>query len=212
MNAAGSAAPALRIALDIRHPLAYLALAPAIGLAGEVARGVDFVPVVGQALRAPSQPRPEDDRGVRHRRHRAHMIAREISVYARARGLTIRDPYRSGPSRAVNLAWLWVRRQAPASLPAFLEEAFRRYWTLELEPDDPGDADELLRGLGLAPGFDTWSAREGRDTAQRIASELRRDGVHQAPAYLLEGEVFYGRQHLPMIRWILNGRAGPGPI
>ena len=25
-------------------------------------------------------------------------------------------------------------------------------------------------------------------------------------------EIFIGRQHLPMIGWILDGRVGPGPI
>jgi 2-hydroxychromene-2-carboxylate isomerase len=41
---------------------------------------------------------------------------------------------------------------------------------------------------------------------------LQERGLFQVPAYLVEEEVFYGRQHLPMIRWILAGRSGPIPI
>jgi 2-hydroxychromene-2-carboxylate isomerase len=37
-------------------------------------------------------------------------------------------------------------------------------------------------------------------------------GWFQAPGFVVEDEVFYGRQHLPMIRWILEGRSGPVPI
>ena len=37
-------------------------------------------------------------------------------------------------------------------------------------------------------------------------------GVFETPAYLVDGEVFLGRAHLPMVRWILSNRAGPPPI
>ena len=32
------------------------------------------------------------------------------------------------------------------------------------------------------------------------------------PTYLVEGQMFMGRQHLPMIRWLLTGQEGPGPL
>jgi 2-hydroxychromene-2-carboxylate isomerase len=205
--------PALRVVLDVRQPLAYLALRPAIAFAREMAIDIDWLPLDGEPLRAPSTPGPDDDRGVRHRRHRARAIAREIAIYAEAQGLVVRQPYRSGSARAANLAWLWVRARSPGSLPAFLEELFRRYWALELDAGDPADAIDVLRALGLGSAdFDRFAADEGPREAERVAKALREAGVHQTPAYLLEDEVFLGRQHLPMIRWILNGRAGPPPI
>ena len=60
--------------------------------------------------------------------------------------------------------------------------------------------------------FLEWSGREGPLVASRLAAELQERGLFQVPAYLVEEEVFYGRQHLPMIRWILAGRSGPIPI
>jgi 2-hydroxychromene-2-carboxylate isomerase len=209
----GLADSGLRIALDLRHPLAYLALRPGIDFGRELAIGIDWLPLVGEALRAPSPPSPDDDRGILHRRHRAHMIAREIAVYAQAQGLTIREPYRSDSWRAANLAWLWVREQAPDSLPTFLEELFRRYWALDLDADDLSTVSGVLRTLELHPsGFGAWAVDEGPREAERVARDLREAGVHTAPAYLIGDEVFHGRQHLPMIRWILNGRTGPPPI
>jgi 2-hydroxychromene-2-carboxylate isomerase len=207
------AACALRVALDPRHPLAYLALRPAIDFARELAIEVDWLPFAGEALRAPSAPGPDDDRGIRHRRHRARMIAREIADYADAQGVVLREPYRSGPSDAAQLAWLWVRGRAPGSLPTFLEELFRRYWALELDADDRGGAVELLRAQGLHPvEFEAWATDEGPREVQRVAGALREAGVQLAPTYLVGDELFVGRQHLPMIRWILEGRTGPPPI
>jgi len=209
----GVADSGLRIALDLRHPFAYLALRPAIEFGRELSIGIDWLPLVGEALRAPSAPGPDDGRSILHRRHRAHMIAREIAVYAQAQGLTIRQPYRSDSSRAANLAWLWVRVKAPDSLPAFLEELFRRYWALDLDADDLSSVSAVLRTLALDPrGFDAWAVDEGPREAERVARDLHEAGVHMAPAYLVGDEVFHGRQHLPMIRWILNGRTGPPPI
>jgi 2-hydroxychromene-2-carboxylate isomerase len=210
---AGISKAALCVALDVRHPLAYLALRPAIAFGREAAIDVDLLPFEGQVLRAPSPPRPDDDRGIRHKRYRAHMIAREIAVYAHAAGLVVREPYRDGSPRAAHLAWLWVRAHTPRALPAFLEELFRRYWALELDADDLAGVTGLVRAHGLDPGeFGAWASDEGALEAERVATALREAGIDQAPAYLVEDEVFYGRQHLAMIRWILGGRNGPGPI
>ena len=44
------------------------------------------------------------------------------------------------------------------------------------------------------------------------ADDLTARGVNSAPTFVVGDELFRGRQHLPMIRWILGGRAGPGPI
>jgi 2-hydroxychromene-2-carboxylate isomerase len=214
MSAATRLAPAaLCVVLDLRQPLAHLALRPAIEFARELAIDVDWLPLAGEPLRAPSAPGPDEDRGIRHRRHRAQMIAREIAIYAQAQGLTLREPYRRGASHAAHLAWLWVRAQAPGSLPSFLEELFRRYWALELDANDLGHAVDLLRALGLYSGdFDGWAADAGAHEVELVSSALREAGVQLTPAYLLEGELFVGRQHLPMIRWILDGRKGPPPI
>jgi hypothetical protein len=191
MSARPSAEPAdLRVALDIRHPLAYLALRPAIEFGREMAIEVDWLPLEGQPLRAPSPPAADDDRSVRHRRYRAQAIAREISIYARARGA-----------------------HAPDSLPALLEELFRRYWALDLDAGDRAAVTGVLRALGLpSSDFEGWAADEGAHELERVARVLQEAGVHQAPAYIVEGEVFHGRQHLPMIRWLLEGRTGPRPI
>ena len=60
-------------------------------------------------------------------------------------------------------------------------------------------------GSSAAPLFDL-------EPVTPTCNELRSAGLFQVPAYVVEDEVFYGRQHLPMIGWILDGRSGPVPI
>ncbi len=205
----------IRVALDPRHPLAYLALHPTIAFADSMKHSVDvdWVPIDVPALNPPSPPAEGDDRGVRHRRLRAQSIAREIEVYGAAQGLTLREPYRSGSSEAARRAWLWLRDRHPDRLVAFLVAMFRDYWSVRLDVSDSAAiADRIAASGGDAPGFMLWQDDEGRLASETIARELAASGIFQTPAYLLDGEVFYGRQHLSMLRWIVEGRVGAGPI
>jgi 2-hydroxychromene-2-carboxylate isomerase len=203
----------LSVLLDIRYPQAYLALHSAIRLGSELRIGINWLPLVVPPLTAPSTPRPDDDRGIRHRRSRAEAIAREIDTYAGAQGLVLRDYYRDLDPAAVNLGWLWVRHRHTERLQAFLAEAFRAYWALEFDPSDEAAVAALVESLGCdAPGFRSWCAVDGPVAAAALADELRGRGLFGVPGYVVEGEFFLGRQHLPMIRWMLEGRSGPVPI
>jgi 2-hydroxychromene-2-carboxylate isomerase len=211
--AADLGAARLSVLLDVRYPLAYLALQPTIAFAESLGIDVDWLPLSVPALNPPTEPREDDDRGVRHRRYRARAIAREIDVYAGAQGLMLRDYYRSGSAEAGNLGWLWVRQRHPERLQPYLVELFRAYWALELDVSSQEQIAALLDSLAAEGAtFRDWSRDEGPAAAEELAEELRGRGLFQVPAYVVEDEVFYGRQHLPMIRWILTGRSGPVPI
>ena len=203
----------LIVLLDIRSPHAYLALHPAAHLASELGIVINWLPLEVPSLPPPSAPGPEDDRGTRHLRYRAQAIAREIETYGDAQGLVLRECYRDPDPAALNLGWLWVRERHPDRLGVFLAEAFRAYWALELDPADEEAVAVLADPLGgERREFRAWCADDGPATAALIAQELRERRLFGVPGYLVENEFFLGRQHLPMIRWILEGRKGPGPI
>lgn len=200
--------------LDLRDPFSYLALGPAIDLAFSASlSSVDWLPIRKHTLRPPSTPRPEDDRGVQHRRSRAQMIAREIAIYAEAQKIKLESPYRDGHADAAYRAWLWIRASAPDRLPAFLKAVFQAYWAEGLDPEKEDGTLSLLERLGFdRTEFEQWASRQGDAALRSLESQLEDTGISQAPACLVEDEVFYGRQHLPMVRWILDGRKGNGPI
>lgn len=215
MNApeSGIDAATLTVALDVRHPLCFLALGPTRAFARARGLSVNWLPVEVPALRPPSPERDGDDRGVRHRRHRARMIAREIATYAEAQGRTIVDPYRDAPATAVHAGWLWVRARAAAALEPFLEAVFVDYWAGALDPADVVAVAARVDAVGADGGaFAAWAPEEGARASDVLARELDARGLAGAPLYRLGDELFLGRQHLPMIGWLLDGGAGPGPI
>lgn len=203
----------LSVLLDLRHPLAYLALPAAIDFARSEPLDINWLPLSTPPLNAPSAPGADDDRGTRHKRFRADAIAREIEAYAASRRLVLREYYRDGDADASNLGWLWVRDHHPDRLESFLSELFRAYWAVELDPSQPDQVGRLVASHDADPsGFLEWCADDGPQAATLLDEELRGRGLFGVPAYVVEEEVFYGRQHLPMIRWILGGRSGPVPI
>jgi 2-hydroxychromene-2-carboxylate isomerase len=203
----------LRVVLDLRDPYSYLALGPTIDLARKSGVGVDWLPIRAHTLTPASSPGPNDNRRIRHRRSRALMIAREILLYAQAQKIEIQSPYRDGPTQAVHLAWLWVRQTTESRLLEFLTEVFREYWAENLDPESSEAVAQMLGRVGFdLESFRLWARSDGPDALESVDTLLGETGVFQAPAYVLEDEVFYGRQHLPMIRWILEGRSGNAPI
>jgi 2-hydroxychromene-2-carboxylate isomerase len=203
----------LTIVLDIRYPQSYLALHPAAALARSLGVDVDWLPLPVATLKPPSTGAASDDRGVRHRRHRARLIASEIDTYSNIQGLVLRDYYRDGDADVLNLGWLWIRERLPQQLEAYLSEAFRAYWALELDPADEARVVTLVESFGGdGKVFLSWLATEGPAVSRALVDELQKRGVFAVPTYLVDDEVFLGRQHLPMIRWILAGRTGQAPI
>jgi 2-hydroxychromene-2-carboxylate isomerase len=203
----------LSVLLDLRHPLAYLALHPTLELARDEGLEVNWLPVRVPPLKVPSTVRPDDDRGIRHRRIRAQAIAREIETYADAQGLVLRDYYRDADPTAAYVGWLWLREQKRERLEDYLIEVFRAYWALELDPGDEGAISRIIDNLDAdAAGFEAWAVDRGPACVSAVAEELSERGLSGAPVYMIDEEPFLGRQHLPMIRWMLGGREGPGPI
>ncbi len=210
----------LTVVLDIRQTQACLALGPAIEFGRSHEVEINWLPTCVAPLKPPSPARPDDDRSIRHRRARAQAIAREIDTYAAAQGLVMRGYYRGPDPAPLYRAWLWVREHRPGILLEFIRRAFKHYWAEELDISDEAAVCALAaevsaavqRGSDRAALFpDGWIG-----TAQRafesVSRELDVRGIQSAPCYLIGDEIFLGRQHLPMIGWILDGRAGPGPI
>jgi 2-hydroxychromene-2-carboxylate isomerase len=203
----------LHVLLDVRHPMAYLALGPTLALEAAHAARFDWLPLAVPPPRPPSEPRPTDDRGIRHRRRRARAIAREIDTYAAAQGLTIPDCHRSGDAAAAHLGWLFVRARNREGLTTYLSSVFRAYWSHGMDASSLEQAADHVAGAGGdRTSFLSWAVDEGPAAAAALEADVRSLGLFQVPAYVIEGEVFHGRQHLPMIRWILQGRSGSPPV
>jgi 2-hydroxychromene-2-carboxylate isomerase len=196
----------LGVAIDFKSPQAYLAVAPTCALADEIGITVDWQPL----LVSPPRVAPAvsgDDRGARHRRIRADYLERDIERYAADRGLVLAESGRRKDSTLAAIGLMWAKHQGPSHARRYVERVFERHWRGELDIEDERSIGAVLTEIG-APlsGFGSFVASEGREELTRIQSELRERGLFEVPTYLVNDDLFLGRQHLPMIRSLLSAR------
>ena len=209
----GSDPPPLRVCIDFSNPYSYLAFEPTMELASDLDLGVVWKPYLTEPLPPPSAASAGDDRGTRHLRFRAEYVARILERYARLRGLVIEEIYRHQDATVASIGLLWVNRQAAEVQGRFVVAVFERYWRRMLDLADADAVRALMVEVGAAvDGWAEYHAEEGPAELEALQQELSRAGVFQAPTYMVEDEIFVGREHLPMIRWLLTGRQGPQPI
>jgi 2-hydroxychromene-2-carboxylate isomerase len=85
---------------------------------------------------------------------------------------------------------------------AFIAAAFRAYWVENLDLNDATVVTGLLNQNGYdVSGFDQHALLDELDSQQISAEEL---GVVDAPAFVLGGQVFIGREHMPWLRELLS--------
>jgi 2-hydroxychromene-2-carboxylate isomerase len=198
------------VCVDFKNPHALLAVAPTRALEARLAARFDWRPLVLAPLSPPKPIGVGDDRGARHRSIRAAYLERDLERYASARGLELRDLYRSPDGALASLGLLWLRQEAPELAGDYVTRIFELVWQ---RGADVASAAVVESALGGDPrAFRAWAEREGARELAANQRELAEAGAWNVPAYLLHGEVFIGRQHLPMVEWLLSGQTGAPPI
>lgn len=191
----------LPVVIDFRSPQAYLAVAPTCAMADELALTIDWRPLVVPPSKATVAPTSADDRGSRHRRFRADYLDHDVARYAADRGLAIRGLDRRKDSTVASIGLLWAQRQGPSLARAYVDQVFERSGKQNLDIEDDRSISALLTEIGApVSGFEAFVQGEGRDGLARIQSDLRDKGVFEVPTYILNDDVFLGRQHLPLLR------------
>ncbi|MDE0422539.1 MAG: DsbA family protein [Gammaproteobacteria bacterium] len=194
-------------AFDYISTASLLAFAPTCALADELGVGIEWLPVPGNARPAAvGAKRGDESVSERHSRVRAEYVAMDVARYARWQGIEINRDANGVDSALACAGGLWADRHGVAR--AYHHQVFTDFWAGRLDIEDVATLGAVLGGLG-APGFD-GEGFEAPLAAYKASVDDR--GVHTLPAYLVEEQVFVGRAHLPMIRWLLQGRNGPGPL
>jgi 2-hydroxychromene-2-carboxylate isomerase len=195
----------LTVAIDFKSPNAFLAAAPTCTIAQRAGVTIDWQPFLVPSSKDHGAG-SESSRGARHRSVRADYMDRDTMRYAAGRGLAIQNLHRQTDSSLAALGLLWMRRAAPALADTYVRQVFERYWREELNIQD----EEALQGLlaeihAPTAGFTSYLRGEGRADLERSQSELLRAGIFDVPSYLLDEQIYVGRQHLPLIDAIVSG-------
>jgi 2-hydroxychromene-2-carboxylate isomerase len=208
----------LAVYIDLKSPYAYLAIDPTRAMAAGLGVAIDWRPFTldipsylgsakldGKGKVASSQRSTEQWSGVRY----AYMDARR---YANLTGKTVRGTVKIWDSSLAGIAMLWARRQGPAVFDLFLDALYPPFWRRELDIEVPDVFEPILREAGAeVEGFRAYAEGPGRAEHDALNAAAFDAGVFGVPTYLVGDEMWFGREHLPRVEWLLAGRRGEAP-
>ena len=196
--------------IDLKSPYAYLAIEPTRRLARRCGVALDWLPYtldipsyLGSAKVDETGQVIEQDRSP-HQWRRVKYSYMDVRRYANLRGLTIQGTVKIWDTRLSSIALLWARAQGRAD--AYLDAVFPPFWQRALDAEDMAAISAKLVEAGCeTDGFSSWAGDEGGKLHDQIRAEAEASGVFGVPWYVYDGEVFWGREALPLIGHRITG-------
>ena len=201
---------------DYKSPYAYLAKDLTYELERDTGVRVDWRPYVldipaylGSARLDESGRVLEESRNP-HQWRRVRYSYMDCRRIARRRGLTIRGPRKIWDSSLAAAGMLFARTHGDAVFRRYHDAVFERFWQRALDIEDTVVIAAVLTEAGALPGFAAW-AQDGLARVTEISRDAEAAGVFGVPSFVLDGELFWGRENLPDIREMLADRSVAPP-
>ena len=197
--------------IDYKSPYAYLAKDPAYELARDFPVRLDWLPYrldipsfLGSARLDESGRVVEEHRNA-HQWRRVKYSYMDCRRQARKRGLVIRGTQKIWDTSLASCGLLFAKRKGETVLRRYLDMTFERFWRRELDIENPTVIETVLSETGAdTAGFAGYIAADGPQEVARISREAEEKGVFGVPSFIIDDELFWGREHLPDIREMLS--------
>jgi 2-hydroxychromene-2-carboxylate isomerase len=208
----------LIVYVDYKSPYAFIAKDPTYALAAELGVAIDWRPLtldipsyLGSA-RLDSNGRVVESRRTASQWSAVKYAYMDARRYASLRGLTLRGTTKIWDSALAGMGMLWAKAMGDQALRRYHDLVFERFWKRELDIEDATVIAAVLEESGVdAGGFADSTRGEARAQYEEMQQLIFDAGIFGVPGYVVEGEYYFGREHLPRLRWILDGRRGPAP-
>jgi len=193
--------------IDYKSPYAYLAKDLVYELERDYPVRIDWLPYtldipsfLGSA-RVDAEGRVVEEERNAHQWRRVRYSYMDCRRQARKRGLVIRGPQKIWDSTTASCGILFAKRRGEAVLRRYHDAVFERFWKRELDIEDPDVITAVLVEAGAdIHGLPAYLAAEGRQELEGICRAAEAMGVFGVPTFVVNGEIFWGREHLPEIR------------
>jgi len=202
--------PTIKVYTDYKSPYAYLAKDFAYELERDTGARLDWLPYTLDIPAYLGSARVDANGAVLEASRNAHQWRRVKYSYmdcrreANRRGLTLRGTQKIFDSSLANIGMLYAKQHGV--FRCYHDRVFERFWKRELDIEDPALLAIVLTECGAdTAAFPVFLEGEGRYLLRQIQLEAEAAGVFGVPSFLLEdGDLFWGREHLPRIREILQ--------
>jgi 2-hydroxychromene-2-carboxylate isomerase len=197
--------------IDFKSPYAFLAKDEAYALERDLGVQLRWLPYILDIPQYLGSATLGHDRQVIEESRNAHQWRRVRYSYmdcrrqARKKGLTIRGTQKIWDSSNAAAGMLFALKQADGVFRRYQDIVFERFWRRELDIEDVSVIAAVLTESGCDAGsFHGW-AEEGRAEVAAVSRAAEEMGVFGVPTFVVDGEIFWGREHLPDIRATIAG-------
>ena len=209
----------LEVYIDYKSPYAFVAMAPTLQLEFQFDVEIDWFPLtlnlgsyLGTARTNNSGQVIENNRSPRQ-----WMAVRyayyDTRRYARQLGLTLRGTQKIWDSSIAAIGLLWCKATSkPEVVRDYHRIVFHPFWRRELDIEDLSSVEGCLERAGAPKsGFADYLNGEGRSNHDQLQDDILDRGYFGVPTFVIDDEIYFGREHLPLIRWHLAGQKGACP-
>jgi 2-hydroxychromene-2-carboxylate isomerase len=122
---------------------------------------------------------------------------------ANKKGLTLLGPKKIFDSSLSHMAFLFLLKNANPE--RFHRSIFKQFWERKLNIESYEEITKLMLELGYkTEGFESYVKSEGKKKYLKIQAEAEREGIFGVPSWRINGELFWGAEHLDSINEILD--------
>lgn len=198
---------------DYKSPYAYLAKDLVYELEDDCDVRIDWLPYdldlagfMGSA-RVDNAGRILEEERTAHQWRRVRYSYMDCRRQARKRGLVIRGTQKIWDSTIASCGMLYAKRQGDSIFRRYHDAVFERFWKHELDIENPDVVGAVLTEAGAdAAGFPAYLEGKGPQELEHVCRAAEAIGVFGVPTFVVDGELFWGREHLPDIREMLSAK------
>ena len=202
----------LIVYFDYKSPYAFVAKAPIYQLEKDFGIEIEWRPY---SLHIPDflgTVEVDADGNITGGTRNEHQWRRTRYLYMDARrlakdtdqDLVIKGPARVYESKTAHIGMLFAKREG--IFRSYHDLVFDWFWKRELNIDDANAvAKTIAKAGGDGEGFKSYLLAEGIREHDRIINEGNEIGIFGVPSFVLDGELFWGNEHLPSVRRRLEG-------
>ncbi|HJL61647.1 MAG TPA: hypothetical protein QF517_06780 [Pseudomonadales bacterium] len=209
--------PRLVVYLDFSGISGFLALQPTYDLLDEVDVSVRWLPITGilnrMSNKAPSEPSNDPLAAYKARRKKARdqFAEAELKRNSQLLGITPLQASRTFDAGNAHIGLLYLN-QLGIDPRDYIALIYRAAFVDEKPVEDLQNICGYLDQLGIeSTGLGAYE-ETGREVFEKLQEELLEQGIFDSPAFLYQGERFFGRQHIPLLSWYIRGSEGTPPV
>lgn len=185
----------IKLYFDYKSPFAYLAKDEAYALEEDYHVHIEWLPYVldiPEALGDLPTRTQQQWRKIRY----LYMDARR---WANKKGLVVRGPQKIFDSSVAAIGMLYAQRQG--KFRPYHDRVYERFWRRELDIEDQNAIAAILVEIGAnGEGFLTYIAGAGRADLAAIQQRAEADEIFGVPIFIVEDEMFWGHDRVPLLR------------